>query len=127
MPSSWSRFVSLFFFSAVCLLAQRGRGGGGGGSVAPPPAELTVRGSVLLSGGTPAGRLILIDRNCGGRTVGSVYADSKGHFSFDLGVLDSDLRNAGVGASNSGPITVATAESLKTCSIRASLLGYRPQ
>jgi tetratricopeptide (TPR) repeat protein len=127
MSRSWWRFALLLFSTAACILAQRGRGGGGSSPVSPGPAELVVRGTVTLAGGMPAERLIRVDRNCGGRTVNSVYADSKGKFSFDLGVLDTDLRSAGAAISNAGPITVASQNTLKTCVIRASLLGYHPQ
>jgi tetratricopeptide (TPR) repeat protein len=124
LHSRW-RLAALLLLTAACLFAQRHRGGGSSSADAPGPDELIARGTVVLAGGEVSPRLVRLDRSCGGRLVGSVFADSKGRFSFDLGVLESEFRRAGANNANFGSVAVVSPELLKGCVIRASLLGYR--
>jgi tetratricopeptide (TPR) repeat protein len=127
MRHFWLRLATLLILTGACLSAQR-RGGGGGSSssaVSAGPDELIARGTVVLAEGGVPPRLVRLDRSCGGRIIGSTFADSKGRFSFDLGVLDSEFRRAGANTANFGSVSVVSPELLKGCSIRASLLGYR--
>ena len=101
---------------AEALLPLRSRRG---------PDELIARGTVVLAEGGAPPRLVRLDRSCGGRVIGSAFADSKGRFSFDLGVLDSEFRRAGANTANFGSVNIISPQLLKGCVIRASFLGYR--
>jgi len=135
MPCSWSRFCSLFLLTAGLMLlaadrpcygAQRGKGGGSGGNMpSMAPSDLIVHGTVALPGGMVPLRLVRVDHVCGGRTMNSTYADSKGRFSFNLGILDRDLKASGSNTGTSGSVT--STASMKLCSVRASIPGYHAQ
>ena len=128
MVGLWIRVCTfgLLLVAAASLLAQRGGRQSGNNLPTTAFSDLVVHGSVVMQGGTAPERLVLIERLCGGRVEATTYADSKGRFSFDLGVVD---RGSGSYGRNTAaiPDTVLSAESTKDCSVRASLLGYRPQ
>jgi len=126
MPCSWSRLFSLFLLTAGLMLAQHGHKGGSGDSMPGiTPSDLIVHGTVVLAEGMAPVRLVRVDHICGGRTMNSAYADSKGRFSFNLGVLDRDITAYGSNTQTSGVVT--SAAGMKTCSVRASIPGYHAQ
>ena len=99
--------------------AQLGDHGLALGGIISPPApvnDLVVYGSVVLPGGAAPGRLVRVERICAGHPSEATYADAKGHFSFNLGHP---------GATNEKGF--AKTSEMRTCSIRASLEGYRAQ
>ncbi len=113
----WIPGLALFFLTTVTLTAQRGRN-----SLNNQPAtditSFVAHGSVALPDGIIPSRLVLLERVCGGRTVGAAYADSKGKYSFDMGFIYDPRKPAAGGE---------PAESFADCTIRASLEGYRAQ
>ena len=110
--------LALFFLTTVTLSAQRGKGNALNNAPVPDVTSFIVSGSVALPDGIIPSRLVLVERVCGGRTVGAAYADSKGHYSFDLGFIFNPSRPTSGGE---------PAESFADCIIRASLEGYRAQ
>lgn len=131
----WISGWGLFVLTAALLPAQRGGRGGALGVPTPTAADLTVHGSVTLPDSVIPKRLVLIEKLCGGRIETTTYADSKGRFAFDLGMLDrgaaggAATTSVNAAAMTSGMPTgkVITASEMKDCSIRASLSGYHPQ
>src|ERR1700728_4340218 len=112
----WIPALALFFLTGISLMAQRGKGAL---NVPTPDAtSFVVNASVALPDGIIPSRLVLIERVCGGRTVGAAYADSKGRYSFDLGFILNPRKPIQGGE----PV-----ESFADCVIRASLGGYRAQ
>lgn len=83
--------------------------------LAPGPGFFVI-GSVTLANGAAPRRIIQLERVCGGRTDGVAYANSKGQYYFNLGIL-YDPRNPTAGAKNG--------DSFAGCTIRANLEGYR--
>jgi tetratricopeptide (TPR) repeat protein len=116
--------LALLLVSAATLPAQR-KGGGGGNNNLPGAgaSDLIVHGSVVLPGGMVPGRLVAVARTCAGRSGAGVFADSKGRFSFDLGVVNRQGTTA-AGNQNSSS-TFSSASDMRNCTIRASLAGYR--
>jgi hypothetical protein len=112
----WIPALTLFSLTSISLMAQRGKGAL---NVPTPDAtSFVVNGSVALPDGIIPSRLVLIERVCGGRTVGAAYADSRGRYTFDLGFI----------LNPSKPILGGEpVESFADCVIRASLEGYRAQ
>jgi hypothetical protein len=113
--------ATLFLLSAGALMAQRGRQSNGSTMPTAGATELIVRGTVVLPGGAALGRLIAVERTCAGRSREAIFADSKGRFTFNLGVIDRG------GSANAGGGTFSSAGDMQTCFIRASLAGYHPQ
>jgi tetratricopeptide (TPR) repeat protein len=90
-------------------------------------AQLIVYGSVTLPDGSAPRQLVVIERVCQGVTRPSGFADSKGRFSFDLGVLDQqrgDGSHVANLASNQLAANAITLDQIKTCKVRAMLSGY---
>ena len=114
--------LALLLVSAAALMAQR-RGGGGGNSNMPAAgaSDLIVHGSVVLPDAVAPGRLVEVARTCAGRSSQGIFADAKGRFNFNLGVVDHGI------PSNQGSGTFTNASDLRGCTIRASLAGYRTQ
>jgi hypothetical protein len=110
--------LALFFLTTVTLTAQRGKGNALNNAPVPDVTSFIVSGSVSLPDGIIPSRLVLVERVCGGRTVGAAYADSKGHYSFDLGFIFNPNKPTSGGE---------PPESFADCVIRASLEGYRAQ
>jgi tetratricopeptide (TPR) repeat protein len=138
MIRSWFRKSGLWLLvvTATSLPAQRGGGGGGAiGIQTPTTADLTVHGSVTLPDSVIPERLVRIEKLCGGRVEATTYADSKGRFAFDLGMVDRGTAggaattsvNAAALASVVPTGKVITARDMKDCSVRVSLAGYHPQ
>jgi tetratricopeptide (TPR) repeat protein len=113
--------LGLVLLNAGALMAQRGRQSSGSTMPTAGASDLIVHGSVMLSGGTALGRLVAVERICTGRSREAVFADAKGRFSFNLGVID----RGGPNNLNSGAFS--SAGDMRTCVIRASLAGYHPQ
>ena len=128
MAGLWIRICmfGLLLVTSASLLAQRGGRQSSNNIPTNYFSDLVVHGSVVMQGGTASERLVRIERLCGGRVEATTYADSKGRFSFDLGVVDRGSGNYGRNTATI-PDTVLSAESTKDCSVRASLLGYRRQ
>ena len=121
----WIPGVTLFFLTTVTLMAQ-----GRGDALASNPLRginprfrrfpagpgFIVHGSVSLPGGAIPRRIVQLEQVCGGRTLDQAFADSMGHYTFNLGILlDPHKPTAGA----------KTADSFAGCTIRASLEGYR--
>jgi tetratricopeptide (TPR) repeat protein len=134
----------LIVLTTPSLPAQRGGRGGADNVPTPSAAELIVHGSVALPDGVVPRRLVRVEKLCGGRVEATTYADSRGRFSFSLGLMESGPASFGQGTSSpttssiSGTAAVAAAQSggasgkvvtandVKDCSVRASLTGYHP-
>jgi tetratricopeptide (TPR) repeat protein len=115
--------LTVLLAGASVLTAQR-KGNGGGGSGNMPTAgasDFIVHGTVVLPDAVIPGRLVAVERTCAGRSGQVVFADSKGRFSFDLGVID----HGGTLNQNSG--TFNNASDLRNCTIHASISGFRTQ
>jgi tetratricopeptide (TPR) repeat protein len=107
----------LTFLTAASLPAQRRGGGGGRGT---PESSFEVRGSVVLPDNVVPHRIVRLEQICAGRPSGLAIADSKGHYSFDLGIF----YNPTTGAATPGGRTIA---SYADCSIRATIEGFRTE
>ena len=126
-PLDSSLMFGLFLAATASLLAQRGGRQSGSNLPTSVVSELVVHGTVVLPGRAAPERLVRIERLCGGRVEGSTYADSKGRFSFDLGAVDRGLRKLWPERGYHIDSTVLSPESMKDCSVRVSLMGYRSQ
>jgi tetratricopeptide (TPR) repeat protein len=87
-----------------------------------------ISGRVALPDGSPPSKLVLVERVCRGITQMGGFADSKGHFSFDLGVLNRDLaKGSTIDYQSSHQLAgnQIKPEDLISCEVRASLAGYR--
>src|SRR5580692_5654657 len=113
--------LGLFLLMAAALPAQRGSKGGGT-TYAPP--ELIVHGSIVLPDGMIPEQLVTIQRLCEGRVEATTYADSKGRFSFNLGVVSQGPGSYGATANGN---RVPNRASLQNCSVRATSPGYHAQ
>jgi tetratricopeptide (TPR) repeat protein len=85
-------------------------------------------GNVTLPDGLPPTQLVLVERVCKGMIQVGGFADSKGRFSFDLGVLNRSLGERSIVDNQSNNQLAAkqiNPEDLATCEVRASLSGYR--
>jgi tetratricopeptide (TPR) repeat protein len=123
----WIPRVTLFLLATVTMMAQ-----GRNDALATNPLRgintrfprfsagpgFIVIGSVTLVNGAVPRRLVQLERVCGGRTEGVAYANSKGQYYFNLGIL-YDPRKPTVG--------VKHADSFAGCTIHANLEGYRAQ
>jgi tetratricopeptide (TPR) repeat protein len=95
-----------------------------------PTHSLIVFGKVALKDGSPPAQLVIVERVCKGVTQTGGFADSKGRFSFDLGVLNKGLGAAStIDSFNNNQLAgnPITPEDLKKCEVRAGLTGYRSQ
>jgi Tetratricopeptide repeat len=103
----------------------------------PPPnanADLSSRpmfisGKVMLAGGGLLPEPVAIERACNGVLRREGYSDSKGQFSFQLGVNNA-FQDASEGGSRIGPrtpnsTTARTPTNLVGCEFRAVLAGYQ--
>lgn len=91
---------------------------------------LVISGKVTLPDGSPPAQLVMVERVCKGTTQDGGFVDSKGRFSFDLGVLNrSFLQRSVVDAqsNNQAAGKQVNPEDLENCVVRASLAGYRSQ
>lgn len=61
-----------------------------------PTHSLIVYGSLTLPDGSPPAQLVVVERVCEGITQVGGFADSKGRFSFDLGVLNRSLAESSI-------------------------------
>src|SRR5579862_3270551 len=52
---------------------------------------LVISGKVTLPDGSPPSQLVMVERVCKGNRQDGGFADAKGRFSFDLGVLNRTL------------------------------------
>ncbi|HYA19020.1 MAG TPA: tetratricopeptide repeat protein [Bryobacteraceae bacterium] len=111
----------LLLLVPASLPAQRRGGGGGRGQAF---SNLVLRGSVLLPDGVVPHRIVRVERICGGRTSGTAFTDSKGHYSFDLDILFDPMTGV-VRSQDPGATGKNTAGVLAACSIRASMEGFR--
>ena len=126
---------------APTALAQRGSGSSGSnrtGSTSRTPGPdssaqpMFVSGKVMLEGGRSIAEPVAIERVCGGKIHREGYSDSKGQFSFQLGVNpgfqdasetdsranpNSQIRPSGSNGRN--PVN------LTGCEFRAVLAGYQ--
>jgi tetratricopeptide (TPR) repeat protein len=87
-----------------------------------------IYGRVALANGSPPARLVTIERVCKDMVQAGGFADSRGRFSFDLGVLNRSLEERSIiGAQNSNQAASKriNPEDLSACEVRASLNGYR--
>jgi Tfp pilus assembly protein PilF len=128
-------------------LAQRGGGSVGPSSIPPsrggatslPPATngttnssiqqpMFVSGKVLLQGGGTLPEPVAIERACNGVITREGYSDSKGQFSFQVGV-NKTFQDASEGGAPVGPpaanSSAPTLSSMTSCEFRAVLAGYR--
>ena len=91
-------------------------------SVVRSPSDLTrvisISGRVVLEDGTPPPDPVGIERVCDGAARPEGYTDSKGRFSIQLGRSHLTFADASVRAD-------AGIRDLATCSLRASLGGYK--
>ncbi len=92
--------------------------------------SLVISGRVTLPDGAPAAQLVMVERVCKGATQDGGFADSKGRFSFDLGVLNRSFMQRSVQEAQSNNQVAGkqiNPEDLEGCLVRASLAGYRSQ
>ena len=92
--------------------------------------SLIISGRVTLADGTPPAQLVMVERVCKGTTQDGGFADSKGRFSFDLGVLNRTFMQRSVQEAQSNNRVAGkqvNPEELENCVVRASLAGYRSQ
>jgi Tfp pilus assembly protein PilF len=144
-----SRFHT-WILVGIALLSQAAlaqRGGGSTGSSSPPSRGTTslppatngtpnssiqqpmfVSGKVLLEGGGTLPEPVAIERACNGVIRREGYSDSKGQFSFQVGV-NNTFQDASEGGARVGPSTAnssaPTLSSMTSCEFRAVLAGYR--
>ena len=109
--------AAVWFLAAANLPAQRR---GGSGTRSAPQASFEIHGSVMLPDNVAPHRIVRLQQVCAGHSSGLAFADSKGRYSFDLGIL----YNPTTGAATPGGRTIA---SYADCSIRAELEGFRTQ
>ena len=132
--------VGIAVFSQAAM-AQRGGGSTGSSgssrsnSTRPPTngpdsssRPMFVSGKVLLSGGGLLPEPVAIERSCNGVLRREGYSDSKGQFSFQVGVNNAfqDASEGGgrVGA-RPGTTATPTTANLTSCEFRAVLAGYQ--
>lgn len=142
-----------FFFAAVTIPASpQARGGTGGGSRPPSvptrstsipsdPTSMTgaffISGKVMVDDGTLLTDHPAIKSLCNGRTRVETYADSKGHFSFEVKTTnqhasvvsedasDSSQSDFGQATSQMGMGSSNTVGSyMRNCQLQASLPGF---
>jgi tetratricopeptide (TPR) repeat protein len=120
MNSIWLRVFGLvlFLLTAAVLVAQRGAPKSGAMPNNMGADHFVVHGSVTLPDGVVPTRMVRLERVCGGRSLGLTFADSKGQYRFDLGILYTDSNPAAGGSS---------ADTFADCSIRAALEGYHAE
>jgi Tfp pilus assembly protein PilF len=125
-------------------LAQRGGAPPPGSSgspsrstTAPPPSipanrqsqPIFISGKVLLEGGGTLPEPVAIERSCNGVIRREGYSDSKGQFSFQIG-LNNAFQDASEGGARVGPLSgsssssTPTLSSMASCEFRAVLAGY---
>ncbi len=134
--------IGIAVFSQAAV-AQRGGGSTGSSSSSrsnipsrTPPSNgpdsssrpMFVSGKVLLSGGGLLPEPVAIERSCNGVLRREGYSDSKGQFSFQLGV-NSEFQDASEGGgrlgARSGSTPSPSRASLTSCEFRAVLAGYQ--
>ncbi len=140
----WIAMCLALSVSAPQASAQRG-----GGAAAPSPVThsptsgnpadrltmmtfntLVISGKVTLPDGTPPSQLVMVERVCKGNRQDGGFADAKGRFSFDLGVLNRTLMQRSIEEAQSNNQVAGkqiNPEDLEGCIVRASLAGYRSQ
>jgi Tfp pilus assembly protein PilF len=135
--------MGIALFSQAAL-AQRGGGSSGAstasrtstpGRSAPTNGTdsttrpMFVSGKVLLSGGGVLSEPVAIERSCKGEIRREGYSDSKGQFSFQLGVKnefqDASEGSAGIGNVRTGSTSSLSRSTLTSCEFRAVLSGYQ--
>jgi len=92
--------------------------------------SLVISGRVRLPDGAPPAQLVIVERICKGANQDGGFADAKGRFSFDLGVLNrSFMQRSVVEAQSNNQVAPKqiNPEDLEGCVVRASLSGYRSQ
>jgi hypothetical protein len=149
MVNRFSRTCLIAVSLALSVSAPRAIGQRGGGAPAPAPVthsptsgnprdrlvdmtfnSLVISGRVTLPDGSPPAQLVMVERVCKGTTQDGGFADSKGRFSFDLGVLNrSFMQRSVVEAQSNNQVAgkQINPEDLENCLVRASLSGYRSQ
>ena len=132
------------FMAAPRAVAQRSGGAPAPGPVTHSPTSgnptdrlvnmtfnsLVISGRVTLPDGSPPAQLVMVERVCKGTTQDGGFADSKGRFSFDLGVLNRTLMQRSIQEAQSNNQVAGkqiNPEDLENCQVRASLSGYRSQ
>jgi tetratricopeptide (TPR) repeat protein len=112
--------ASLFLFTASGVVAQRV--GNGRNPLESTAGAFVVHGSVVLPDNVISKRIVRVEKVCGHEASGLVFADAKGHYSFDLGVINNQVE-----AASHAPVLAQgqRAANFADCSIRASLDGFR--
>ena len=102
---------------------------------APPPSipaprqsqPIFISGKVLLEGGGKLPEPVAIERSCNGVIRREGYSDSKGQFSFQIG-MNNAFQDASEGGARVGPLSgnssTPTLSSMASCEFRAVLAGF---